>query len=452
MDVEALLEEDEDDVLEDIDMSQPVDSSQDLVDFEDMTPVPSPAKSRETGGVPTPGAPPGAPSQANAPPPFARVGEPGGAPGVGTPDACLAMDAEAAEGEEAQKTRRRATAPFVSEPRRPSTDLVRDGRIAFVSSSSDAEMRDQHTFVPLEPSEVRLAERICRRVDEPKKHLVRLLVGAFGAALAEGALHETERAFEADRERRRRRKKDSLLAAEFDDALETTDTTPNAEEVPPLRDVVGASSAKNKTDDVVYFDPGDGGPPRRRTPGGAFIRVFRARAPEKEFKAVLRRSAEIDKLLRKQMEARDDDRDRDRGGAFRGASSLERFSRASESERATKKRSSVDDDRIMDDRSGETKKTSNNVFGGGKKRARRGAGERVRGDETRGGRGGDRGGGGGARRGDSAAAAGIEAAAENVFRRRERNFFGRGEEQAAAGRLKNNAAAAAAALFYADDV
>ena len=32
MDVEALLEEDEDDVLEDIDMSQPVDSSQDLVD------------------------------------------------------------------------------------------------------------------------------------------------------------------------------------------------------------------------------------------------------------------------------------------------------------------------------------------------------------------------------------------------------------------------------------
>ena len=52
MDVEALLMEDEDDVLEDIDMSQP-GMSQDLVDFEDMSPVPSPAK-REIGGVPTP--------------------------------------------------------------------------------------------------------------------------------------------------------------------------------------------------------------------------------------------------------------------------------------------------------------------------------------------------------------------------------------------------------------
>ena len=55
----------------------------------------------------------------------------------------------------------------------------------------------------------------------------------------------------------------------------------------------------------MYFDPGDGGPPRRRHAGGVFIRVLRSRAPEKEFKAVLRRSAEIDKALRKQMEARD---------------------------------------------------------------------------------------------------------------------------------------------------
>ena len=51
--------------------------------------------------------------------------------------------------------------------------------------------------------------------------------------------------------------------------------------------------------------PGTAVAPRRRTPGGVFIRVLRSRAPEKEFKAALRRSAEIDKALRKQMEARD---------------------------------------------------------------------------------------------------------------------------------------------------
>ena len=57
----------------------------------------------------------------------------------------------------------------------------------------DDEMRDQHTFVPLEESEVVLAERICRRLREHKKHLVRLLIAQFGAALCEGALEETIR-------------------------------------------------------------------------------------------------------------------------------------------------------------------------------------------------------------------------------------------------------------------
>ena len=56
MDVEALLEEDEDDVLEDIDMSQPVDSSQDLVDS-GHDPVPSPAKSARPAGCPPRDAP-----------------------------------------------------------------------------------------------------------------------------------------------------------------------------------------------------------------------------------------------------------------------------------------------------------------------------------------------------------------------------------------------------------
>ena len=306
MDVEALLEEDEDDVLEDIDMSQP-GMSQDLVDFEDMTPVPSPAR-RETGGVPTPGRA-GAPSQANAAPP--SVAAPDGNRGVfRVPPDALAMDADAVAGEEADAV---AAADFrglggVSRPARP--DLL----------VPDEEMRDQHTFVPLEPEEVRLAERICRRVDEPKKHLVRLLVGAFGAALAEGALRETERAFEADRRRRRekrmtanRRKTTTTTtttaatrrtSGHEDDvrktAVEDIDMSNNSRESDPREEEGGSRES-----DLVYFDPGDGGPPRRRTPGGVFIRVLRSRAPEKEFKAALRRSAEIDKALRKQMEARD---------------------------------------------------------------------------------------------------------------------------------------------------
>ena len=291
MDVEALLEEDEDDVLEDIDMSQPVDSSQDLVDFEDMTPVPSPAKSRETGGVPTPGRA-GAPSQANAAPP--SVAAPDGNRGVRVSPDALAMDADAVAGEEADAVA--AADGGVSRPARP-------------DDVPDEEMRDQHTFVPLEPEEVRLAERICRRVDEPKKHLVRLLVAAFGAALAEGALRETERAFEADRRRRQktasRRKTTTTTAA-------ATRRTSDEDDVRPAEDIDMSDSREGdpkegdpRESDLVYFDPGDGGPPRRRTPGGVFIRVLRSRAPEKEFKAALRRSAEIDKALRKQMEARD---------------------------------------------------------------------------------------------------------------------------------------------------
>jgi hypothetical protein len=224
------------------------------------------------------------------------------------PDA-LAMDADAVVGEEADAV---AAADGglgglggVSRPARP--DLL----------VPDEEMRDQHTFVPLEPEEVRLAERICRRVDEPKKHLVRLLVGAFGAALAEGALRETERAFEADRRRRREKRTTANLrktttttttaatrrTSDEDDVRKTAediDMSDNSRESDPREEEGGSRES-----DLVYFDPGDGGPPRRRTPGGVFIRVLRSRAPEKEFKAALRRSAEIDKALRKQMEARD---------------------------------------------------------------------------------------------------------------------------------------------------
>ena len=117
----------------------------------------------------------------------------------------------------------------------------------------DEEMRDQHTFVPLEESEVVLAEHICRKVREHKKHLVRLLIKQFGSALCEGALKETMR---IERE--------------------------------------GGS--------FVTLD-GAGGT-RRRLPGGVFIMTMKQRAPAVDFKAVMKRSGEIDKALKKQLEAR----------------------------------------------------------------------------------------------------------------------------------------------------
>ena len=114
-------------------------------------------------------------------------------------------------------------------------------------------MRDQHTFVPLEESEVVLAERICRRLREHKKHLVRLLIAQFGAALCEGALEETIR-------------------------------------------------VEKNGGSFVTLD-GAGGV-RRRLPGGVFIATVKSRAPPVEFKAVMKRAAEIDKRLKKQLEAR----------------------------------------------------------------------------------------------------------------------------------------------------
>ena len=256
MDAAAVLAQEEDD-LEDFDLSQGM--SEDLVDYEDMSPLPSPAK--PDSGVPT-----ASTARASAAPIdddrdlIALEAE---------IDVAAAADADAAAPERAGKRARsptpepmdadehqhdaRAEAPALEDavpPRAPvdaPDDTLADDTLA------DVEMRDQHTYVPLESAEVVLVERICRRVREPKKHLVRLLVKQFGSALAEGALRETER---VERE--------------------------------------GGS-----------FFEADGKPPRRRSPGGTFIAVVKSRAPEADFKRVMRRSAEIDKLLRKQREASD---------------------------------------------------------------------------------------------------------------------------------------------------
>ena len=270
MDAAAILAQEEDD-LEDFDLSQGM--SQDLVDYEDMSPLPSPAK--PVPGVPT------APTAAVATAPAAPAGAPAPATPIDDDRDLLALEAEidaaadaadaAAAPERAGKRARspapepmdadehehehepRAEAPALDDADPPRAPLDAPDDALADDTLADVEMRDQHTFVPLEPAEVVLVERICRRVREPKKHLVRLLVKQFGSALAEGALRETER---VERE--------------------------------------GGS-----------FFEADGKPPRRRSPGGTFIAVVKSRAPEADFKRVMRRSAEIDKLLRKQREASD---------------------------------------------------------------------------------------------------------------------------------------------------
>ena len=221
MDAAAVLAQEEDD-LEDFDLSQGM--SEDLVDYEDMSPLPSPAK-------PDLGVPTASTARASAAPIdddrdlIALEAEIDVA-------AAAAADADAAAPERAGKRARspppspwtptntnttRAEAPALDDavpPRAPvdaPDDTLADDTLA------DVEMRDQHTYVPLESAEVVLVERICRRVREPKKHLVRLLVKQFGSALAEGALRETERVereggsfFEADGKPPRRRSRGNV--------------------------------------------------------------------------------------------------------------------------------------------------------------------------------------------------------------------------------------------------
>ena len=140
--------EDEDDVLEDIDMSQPVDSSQDLVDSEDG-PVPSPANLLKTGGVPTPGRA-GAPSQANAAPP--SVAAPDGNRGVSV--AGCAGDGRGCGGGRGSR-RCRGGGRDVSRPALP--DDVPDEENLATGTRSCLWNRRRFGW----------PERICRRVDEP---------------------------------------------------------------------------------------------------------------------------------------------------------------------------------------------------------------------------------------------------------------------------------------------
>ena len=272
MDVEELLREPDDD-LADFDLSQG-GVSQDLVDYEEMTPVPSPAKPKPTGeddarpGVPTAGATGEEAGEdedllaleAEIDAAAAEAGTPGGGGVSPSPpaarkrarDEAQAMDADATD--EAADEEGMIVVPAAEtgdvDPPAPAAAAPNPDPPSS-ADAQDSEMRDQHTFVPLEPDEVRLVERICRAVREPKKHLVRLLVKQFGAALAEGALAETRRVEKS-----------------------------------------GGS----------FFEWAPGKPPRRRSPGGVFIWVMKSRAPEADFKRVMRRSLEIDKLLKKQKE------------------------------------------------------------------------------------------------------------------------------------------------------
>lgn len=112
----------------------------------------------------------------------------------------------------------------------------------------DVDMKDDMTYVPLEPKEVSLVEHICKKIAEPKKHLIRLLVKAFGATMAEGALKETMRIEKAGGD---------------------------------------------------MFVPAPGKPAQRRSTGGVFLMVIKRRAPEKDVKRVMDESKEIDKKIKK---------------------------------------------------------------------------------------------------------------------------------------------------------
>ena len=365
MDVEALLREDDDDVLTDIDMTPP-EMETDLVDFEDMPLVPEPLATK-TEFVPTgfsdravavAVADKFEPVQTHHQGPVADVTSTFGdgkgfetrssdgpiETGARQPrcgDGFGFGDAAASPAASAKRTHETVSPMQVEEDTvdggffEGDEDLVDDelrkedrGRNVAGSAScsgggaqdgnlqnkntldddddADAEMRDQHTFVPLEPNEVKLAERICRRVDEPKKHLVRLLIKTFGAGLADGALKTTEAAFaEAKKQSRNKNKSASDKKAFLLDSGLCFFAGDNGHQGRVSHGKQGATSTsrvtptnQTKTQEL-----------KKRSPGGVFIWVLKQRAPAAEFKNVMKRSAEIDKLLRKQMEAKDLDGD-----------------------------------------------------------------------------------------------------------------------------------------------
>ena len=270
VDVTAILNEEEEDDLEDFDLEDFEEDDEPLPDFEDVAPAPVAGVGTHTGvgadgvggmemDVEASAKVSGSEradereireDDGEVTAPTEEGGEGGGRSALRHED--LEAHAVTAGMKRVRDDTRMAEADG-SDERRGNTSAARSrGAVAEdgwgEGGDVDVEMRDQHTFVPLEPEEVKLVEHICRKVNEPKKHLVRLLVKNFGAALASGALKETE-------------------------GIEKN----------------GGS-----------FYEADGQPPRRRSAGGVFIMVMKRRAPSKDFKRVMDESKEIDKLLKRQ--------------------------------------------------------------------------------------------------------------------------------------------------------
>jgi hypothetical protein len=181
-----------------------------------------------------------------------------------------AEDGARAVGDDGSKKRGRDDAPADADAAPAPAPAADDGGFGFGIDMSDLlKTFPGHAFVPLDERELVCAEKIAKCVDEKKKHLIRLLVKRFGVPLAEDALRETMKVERA-----------------------------------------GGSWLEER-----------GRPPRRRSAGGVFISLVRKRAEARDgggraFKAVMKQSAGIDKLLREQKE-----RDERAGGGKRARTS-----------------------------------------------------------------------------------------------------------------------------------
>ena len=82
-----------------------------------------------------------------------------------------------------------------AEPEKDDDD-VEEGELADADAAPgpmDAEKPHDPAFIALAPEDLRCAEHICKLIEEPKRHLIRILIQTFGRDAASAALKETLR-------------------------------------------------------------------------------------------------------------------------------------------------------------------------------------------------------------------------------------------------------------------
>ena len=139
-------------------------------------------------------------------------------------------------------------------------DAIEEGELEDASAVQspppmDVERPDDPAFIALSSEDLRCAEHVCKLIQEPKKHLIRILIQVFGRDAASAALKETLRL-----------EKDG--GSQYEAGCEGS------------------------------------GEWKRRTKAGCFLHVFKRDADAAKISSAFARSKDIDKALRAKKKAK----------------------------------------------------------------------------------------------------------------------------------------------------